>query len=124
MAAVPHLSKHSTMYCMITVSYVVHYVIEVYYSKLNLQDFLKVFLEKHARILQLQKLTMHARFVQDKFSCKKIMNKNPESHNMSCKNDKTRILMHFAREWTFLLHIVQGLQENFKISLFLAEQDL
>ena len=95
MAGIPHLSKHSTMYCMIIVNYVVHYVIEVYYSKktikLNLQDFLKVFLEKHARILQVQKLTMHARFVQDKFSCKKIMNKN-----------LARILMHLAREWTLI----------------------
>ena len=34
MAGVPHLSKHSTMYCVIVVNYVVHvYVIEVYYSK-------------------------------------------------------------------------------------------
>ena len=34
MAGVPHLSKHSTMYCVIVVNCVVHvYVIEVYYSK-------------------------------------------------------------------------------------------
>ena len=36
MAGVSHLSKHSTMCCVIIVNYAVHvYVIEVYYSKIH-----------------------------------------------------------------------------------------
>ena len=34
MVGVPHLSKHSTMYCVIVVNYVVHvYVVEVFDGK-------------------------------------------------------------------------------------------